>query len=73
MKGSAYRGGPSRVLDLLETDGGWLTADGLVACMGGSVDAVEKSLRKLVRLGHVEVRNVETNEGPFRMEYRYAE
>lgn len=48
-----------KIIDWLSIDGGWLTAQGLAADLGHSVEMVEKVLRDLRREGVVESRLVE--------------
>jgi predicted transcriptional regulator len=53
------RGVSVRALDVLETDGGWLTTDGVVLLVGGSRDTVRKALWRLAKAGLVESRQVQ--------------
>lgn len=50
---------PARVLDVLETDGGWLTTEGVALQVVGKLDTVRHALYRLQRLGLVESRQVE--------------
>lgn len=73
LGGMNSRGYPARVLDALETDGGWLTVDGIQLVVGGRTDTLRRALERLKHRGMVERRLVEmahadpgTGDGPFR-------
>jgi hypothetical protein len=52
------RGLPARLLDFLETDGGWLTTDGLAMALDEQRNSVDKALDRLKQRGLVENRLV---------------
>lgn len=58
MKGMHVNGIPARTLDVLETDGGWLTADGLSVALDAGLPAVERALWRLRQRALVEYRSV---------------
>jgi predicted transcriptional regulator len=47
---------PARILDVLETDGGWLTTEGVALQVGGRDDSVQRALYRLHDRGLVESR-----------------
>lgn len=66
-------GTPVRILDQLETDGGWLTLETLAMLVGGDPKALRKTLIRLVDWEMVEVREVMMNHLDKRFEYRVKE
>lgn len=59
------RGLPARSLDLLETDGGWLTTAGVALELGAAYESADRALSRLRDRGLVESRVVEL-AGSFR-------
>lgn len=59
MKRFMPHGNPLRILDLLETDCGWLTAAGIADRLGISDDTAERALYRLREHGFVQSRDVE--------------
>lgn len=53
------KGIPARMLDLLETDGGWLTVHGLAHELEANPESVERALWRLRLKGLVECRRIE--------------
>lgn len=51
-------GHPARLLDHLETDGGWLTSESLALLIGASKDSVDRALWRLKERGLIEKRSV---------------
>jgi predicted transcriptional regulator len=51
-------GTPVRILDVLETDGGWLTAEGIALMLNVSLGTVSRALWRLRSTGEVEHRTV---------------
>lgn len=70
------QGSLARVLDALETDGGWLTADGIALLAPYSADTIGRSLFRLRNRGLVESRQVELAFGgsgwDTRLEWRFV-
>lgn len=57
--GLRENGLPVRILDVLETDGGWLTTDGIALQLGWeNTESVYRALRRLLLKGLVEERLV---------------
>lgn len=50
---------PSRILDLLETDGGWLTVAGIAMELNANEESVDRALYRLRQRGQVQHRDVE--------------
>lgn len=59
MKSMHSNGIPVRLLDLLETDGGWLTVDGIAVGLDVKPESVSRALYRLRNTGLVESRRVE--------------
>lgn len=57
--GSRLERSPARILDALETDGGWLTADGIALLVPYSGETISRNLFRLRKRGLVESRQVE--------------
>jgi predicted transcriptional regulator len=49
---------PARTLDFLETDGGWLTVDGIAHSLGVRPESLSRALWRLHQRGLVEYRQV---------------
>jgi predicted ArsR family transcriptional regulator len=49
---------PARLVDVLETDGGWLTVDGLAHQLDAKFESVRRALERLAARGIVEHRSV---------------
>lgn len=70
------QGTPVRVMDVLETDGGWLTTPGLALYLGVTTDTAFSALKRLRFSGYVQSRIVELAYSPSgrkqesRMEWR---
>lgn len=60
VKGLHSNGLPARILDVLETDGGWLTTDGVALELGWeNTESVYRALSRLVVRGFAEHRQVQ--------------
>lgn len=56
--GAHLNGLPTRILDVLETDGGWLVIDSIADALDAKPDSVKAALRRLGERGLVESRSV---------------
>lgn len=56
---SLHRGKtPERIVDLLETDGGWLTIQGIATDLRTKTETVQRALFRLRRAGRVRARQI---------------
>ena len=61
---------PARILDLLETDGGWLTVEGMSLYLGVTTETVQKALERLRNSGFVIMRELPLAGFDIRYEWR---
>jgi len=60
----------ARALDVLETDGGWLTDHAIAAAVGCALETVRRKLYLLKREGRVSLRTVRLSHGNARSEWK---
>lgn len=61
---------PARILDLLETDGGWLTVEGMCVHLGVTGETAQKALERLRNSGFVVMRELPLAGCDIRYEWR---
>ena len=61
MSGLSTTGNPARVLDVLETDGGWLTCEGIQLCLQQQVlpNTLKRALWNLRQRGYIHQRTIQ--------------
>ena len=61
MTGLLATGNPARVLDVLETDGGWLTPEGIQLCLPHEVlpNTLKRALWNLRTRGYIHQRTIQ--------------